>query len=240
MKHDAVILRNLYIIMACLCYFMVVWVFVAPGTMFHEHFHRFRDGVMKVLPNPLSSDIITKYYGQRAVHATHLLPGAIWCSIAPLQFHTQFRKGNWVLHRWLGYVLLLCVVFQCVGIAIIMQRGLLVKNFYQDVPNDPLIEYSNPVVVVISVWYATTAAVSLWHAKQRQFLDHRLALIRHVALGSLVATQRIFIIVVPGPISRRAQRNLFIYTLYAAIGIHVVAGEVACFLYEAKKRKKQK
>jgi hypothetical protein len=88
--------------------------------------------------------------------------------------------------------------------------------------------------------FVYTAAMSLYHAKQGNYLDHRLCMIRHVALGTYVALMRIVCAFFPPGLSRSAQLDLFAYAVYATFAVTTAGGEVACYIYEVSKRKKVK
>lgn len=242
LHHQSAILVTLYVIVTALCYFMVLWILVFPGVMFHDSFPKYKESVMEILvkESPFDVDMSTKYHGQTVVHFLHLIPGVVWSVVAPLQLHTNFRKKNWRLHRWLGYALFACIPFQMAGVYVIKQRGLTVAQRYADVTANRWVAMMPWVDSLAALHYTWTAIMALYHVKQGNYLDHRLYMIRHVALGSFVSLMRIITCFFPAALPRHAQLDLFAYSAYASIALTTLGGELACYLYEATKREKQK
>ena len=244
LSNQSVVLVALYVAMAALCFFMVVWILVFPGLALHDSFPSYLERVIDAVEpiSPFDSDLLLKYRGQSAVRYLHFLPGAVWASVAPLQLHTKFRKWNWRLHRWLGYIFYACVPLQIAGAYLMKKRGLFISDRYDDVtPTPNRLVSSLPLFELCSaLGFVYTAAMSLYHAKQGNYLDHRLCMIRHVSLGSYVALMRIVCAFFPPGLSRSAQLDLFAYAVYATFAVTTAGGEVACYIYEVNKRKKVK
>ena len=98
----------LYQLTTALCLFMAVWVLLLPGSwMFGRS--RLHDAVAGNYLSYLGRrglvppSFFTKYEQHGLIHATHLLPSAVWSALVPLQLHTGVRKEYPKLHRQLGY-----------------------------------------------------------------------------------------------------------------------------------------
>jgi hypothetical protein len=121
-----------------------------------------------------------------------------------------------------------------IGAVIIVQRGLMFENFYEDLPPPPI--PTEIMLYMITLYFVSTALMA-WKkaAIDRSFNSHQDWMIRQVPSGLWVAIQRVLLLAVFGqihrpPVPREAQRQTFAQAAQAGLFISVAAGEYAIFL----------
>lgn len=194
------LLRLAYIITCWLCAIMLIWILVLPSSAFQdsdffihksELLNAARGEMLKNEYNFLPRDLITKYKGHTAVHFTHILPGALWAALVPIQLHPGIRKSNRTLHRISGYVFFLTSFLIVVGIFLIIKRGLTFENYLDDKTVKKRI--ITPSMILVACWFSLTAVIALLQAKRKRFDLHQTWIIRHIAAGIWVSIQRMLI-----------------------------------------------
>lgn len=193
--HDP-ILKQLYAATVYLCYAMVFWIMIAPASWLisRSRFHR-----EVIIPLLLDSNffflvapdsIITKYQGHDMVHFFHLIPGAIWAALVPLQLHPTWRNQHRTLHRRLGYLFLACTLSMTAGIFIIFQRKLTYEQYFPDLEPHWFHQVQTPFQGTVALWFVYTALQAVLLARAKKIQQHQKWMIRHVASGIWISMQR--------------------------------------------------
>ena len=239
---NATILRGLYIATTFLCGFMVFWILVFPSSWLVGRSQLHDDMIVRTMsePNQVTSiELITKYKGHSAVHFSHTLPGVIWVGAIPFQLHPGIRKQYQRLHRIVGRVFVATSILMMVGVGIILKRGLLYEESFQDLPPNSL--PATPGIIFQSAWFLVTVIVAALQARAKRFRLHQRFMIRHVASGIWIALQRVLLMTVLNrpPFTRMQQRAVFGEAAFAAIVICFVCGEIAIRLIEEEEKKKK-
>lgn len=179
---------------------MLIWILVLPSSAFQETdflIHKSellkaaRREMLKNENNFLPRDLFAKYKGHNAVHFTHILPGALWAALVPIQLHPGIRKSNRTLHRISGYIFFLTSFLIVVGIFLIINRGLTFENYLDD--NTVKKRMITPSMILVACWFSLTAIIALLQARRKRFDLHQTWIIRHIAAGIWVSIQRLFI-----------------------------------------------
>lgn len=237
------ILKRLYIATTFACFFMIVWIMIAPASWLirHSRFHReiFLDYIERqnlvFLVTPRS--VVTKYQDQDLVHFTHMIPGAMWATIIPFQLHPTWRKNHKKMHRLLGYIFFAASVSISLGVFIIIKRKLTFMSFFPEVPknwNHDLVEIG---MVGMSLWFIYTALQAVQLARANKIALHQKWMYRHVASGIWVAVQRMLLVPPmvyykitlepPEKASQFAQREIFATAAELGWLICICLGEYA-------------
>ena len=69
--------------------------------------------------NPAASGLDAGFARNAALTFVHILPGALFLGLAPLQFVPGFRQRNLKFHRRMGTLLVICALIIC-GSALVM------------------------------------------------------------------------------------------------------------------------
>ena len=229
--------------------FMVIWVLLIPGSAFtgiaaHDVIvENIYEGLGLTSLAPTS--LLTKYntLGQWPA-VTHALPGAIWCSLVPLQLR---GKGD-ATHRALGRVMLSAASVLMVGYAIIDANGLtadvadfgghggaLADAVDETLPNLPL-PFNSGGLKTLAGWFVLTGVQTAVTARAADTRAHRTWAVRHVASGLWVAAQRplfgavrlLQIALLGGgdATTSVAQADAFYACAYLTTGLYVLTAEV--------------
>ena len=110
----------------------------------------------------------------------HILVSPIALAIVPFQFSKRLRLSRPRLHRWLGRVYGMAILFGGVS-------GLLIAPNAQG----GLIGQSGFFLLAV-LWLATTAT-GIWQARQRAFASHQIWMIRSAALTWAAVTLRLYL-----------------------------------------------
>ena len=235
-------LKWLYLATTTLSIMMVFWILLFPASWLFGRWKLHNDLLLQVWEDNMvvGTAIVTKYEGHTAIHLLHFLPGSVWSGIIPFQLHNEFRKNHGRLHRFLGTIFLVCAAAMSVGIGIILHRGLLFENFFEDLPADEIFLVDRKIVtpiltVAATLWFAFTAVQALRYAKARQFRAHQKYIVRHIASGMWIAVQRVVIPVLfspfcSKPVPRYIQREAFANGASLGMIISYSAGEYAVHL----------
>lgn len=108
----------------------------------------------------------------------HILPGALFLGLAPLQFSRRFRQRNLKFHRRMGTLLVIC--------AVIIGVSALIMSFKMNIggPNETAATTLFAIVFLICLLKAYR------YARARQIERHREWMIRTFGVGLGVATTR--------------------------------------------------
>jgi Predicted membrane protein (DUF2306) len=225
------ILKLCYWIVCGLSLFMVFWILVIPSSWLMGHWEWHDRQILAYLPENgmVAPSTLTKFSGQTAVQLTHVLPGALWAGVIPFQLHPEWRKNYRRAHRCAGYAFIVASMSSAIGVVLILRRGLLFENFFDDLP--PAAHSFTPLFLrMISLWFMLTAVVALQSARNRKFQDHQEWIYRHVASGIWVALQRLILIgpmriLYPPPVSRMRQRAAFGDAANISIAVCLIMSE---------------
>jgi hypothetical protein len=236
-------LKLLYIVASALSLMMVFWILIAPSSWLVGRSKLHDDILFSFMDpdGPTPPHVLNKYAGHTAVHLTHILPGAIWASLVPIQLHPTLRKTRPRFHRISGYVFILTSLVMGAGVFIILKRDLLFENYF-DV-DEPDILPTKPFLGLLAVYFMGTALAALKSARDRKFTAHRKWIIRHIASGIWVALQRVLlgtvfqVIYSARPVSPESQKGAFKSAGLIATLVCLGVGEYTVYLLEQSQTK---
>lgn len=208
-------LRLIYVMTTALCIQMVFWILIFPAS-WRVGQSESHDRMLEEVTKPGSiqpRQLIFKYAGQTVVHVTHILPGSVWAGIIPFQLHDGFRQRNKKLHRLMGMVFLACSFLIAIGVFVIMNKGLLFENFFEDIEPSKF-KQTEISLSILTGWFIYTGAKAFLHAKARRFHLHRKFMLRHIAAGLWVSLQRFLInnvaqFIFRPPVAPETQKAIF-------------------------------
>mmetsp|Transcript_55354 Transcript_55354/g.111098 ORF Transcript_55354/g.111098 Transcript_55354/m.111098 type:complete len:342 (-) Transcript_55354:5-1030(-) len=194
--------------------FMVLWVFLLPGSAWVGSFPERDSWISEFYRSHFQffapASIILKYnVVGPLIELTHALPGAIWCLLAPLQLSPEARKvDGGSLHRTAGRVMLLAATVLMVGYALIDGQHLFADEVDFVGHGGGLADAANAFnagqlggvmppfnlggVRFLAAWFVVTAVQTFRTAtaEPRDVASHRCWALRHMAAGLWVAAQR--------------------------------------------------
>lgn len=151
----------------------------------------------------------------------HIVPGVVYLVLAPLQLSRRFRTRHYALHRRLGRVLLACALLSGV-LAVVL-------GFVFAWGGAP----ETVATLVFGVWFVWCLVRALVAIRAGRVPEHRRWMVRAFAVGSGIATIRIWVGLFTGiqlgllgmqdetfPI-----RSTFGWSFWLGLGLHVAAGE---------------
>ena len=96
-------------------------------------------------------------------------------------------------------------------------------------------------MVALALWFSSTIIIAIQKAKAKDFVSHRVFIIRHVSSGLWVAVQRVILVCHDPftPLTRVEQRILFHKAAECAMAISFIVGEMAIFLIRNERETKQ-
>ncbi|CAM9434924.1 unnamed protein product, partial [Scytosiphon promiscuus] len=117
---------------------------------------------------------VLAYAGSPAGRLMHMLPAGLWSVIAPLQLSPTFRAKHRTAHRRLGRLFILMSISISLGIVAIVRSGVshLRKSAIVDAG-----------LLVLAAYFLVTGLLATVYARQRRYTDHRVWILRHVAMG---------------------------------------------------------
>ena len=108
----------------------------------------------------------------------HILPGAFFLGVAPLQFLPRFRQSNLKFHRRMGTLLVLC--------ALIIGASALVMSFTMNIGG----ANETAATTLFAIAFLICLVKAYAYARRRQIERHREWMIRTFGIGLGVATIR--------------------------------------------------
>ncbi|CAM9951671.1 unnamed protein product [Ectocarpus sp. 12 AP-2014] len=171
----------------------------------------------------------------------HILPAGLWSVIAPLQLSPSFRTKHRTAHRRLGRLFIFMSVSISVGLVPLVLSG---------APTTPasrttlgpsaLIDWSDGrESLVLAGYFLVTGLLAVHHARNKRFADHRVWMLRHVAMGYSVHMQRLlghltwwmFPLLMPGYTDltkdgKELRANVFISYFFVGLALTVGLMEV--------------
>jgi hypothetical protein len=236
----------LYVIVTFLCIFMTVWILIFPSSLWHEHstihrmmlqrwFHSLSGDCTisddcEVGVSSVSSDLISKYQGEYLVQSLHIFPGALWAAIVPFQLNSRFRRDHRALHKFCGYVFVGAGLLLGMGVFVIVNKRLSYEYYYDDLP--PLSYSSSPGLLLLTMYFMGTVLRALSFVaftNKKNYQQHSVWIVRHVAAGIWIALQRIMLgspFYNRPPMTRQQQRSAFGHSAMTAIVITILIGEI--------------
>ena len=237
------ILRSLYFLLVYLCIGMFIWIIFLPASWLVSRSQYHREVVLPFLDRIhffwiLPRVTVTKFQGHLLAEFTHILPGAAWVALIPFQLHPSMRRKYPKAHRWLGYLFVALSLSIAIGIFIMQYKRLTYDYFFPELPPRIADTTQIPATWLVTSWFAWTGIHAVQLARAKQYTQHQVYMIRHVASGVWVSTQRMIIfplvnlicyLVLPPPreISRWFQREAFGGTANLAMIMTALVGEYA-------------
>lgn len=136
----------------------------------------------QVLPPALVAEgvIAERWYAEHGqLTLVHVLPGALFLVVLPLQFSDSVRRNRPALHRWTGRILL------TIGIPVALS-GLLLGGLS---PFGGLT--ADTAIFLFGVLFLVALIRGFAAARRRDFLTHREWMLRAAAIGAGIATVRL-------------------------------------------------
>ena len=108
----------------------------------------------------------------------HILPGALFLSLAPFQFAQGFRQKHLPFHRWSGRVLLVC--------GLIIGTSALIMSFKMNIggPNE------TAATTLFAIGFLICLTKAYQYIRRKDVVRHREWMIRAYGVGLGVATTR--------------------------------------------------
>lgn len=132
---------------------------------------------LKTSRNP-AADLDTHFANRRAITLLHIVPGALFMVLGPLQFIGSLRRRYPQVHRWSGRIFLTASVI--IGVTgLMMAAGNTVGGWDE-----------KSAIFLFGSFFLFALGKALWHAMQREFATHREWMIRGYGVGLAVATIR--------------------------------------------------
>jgi Predicted membrane protein (DUF2306) len=223
---------------------MMVWILIFPSSVLvlveHSSFHR--HAIVSLMGHAgsfMAPDLVTKYQGYHLVQWLHILPGALWALLIPIQLHSRVRKRYRTAHTILGYVFGVISLLIGVSVVIIYWQELSFEHFYPDL--EPFPWSSAPGILLLALYFVGTMACSIYQAAVRNdFHCHRKWMVRHIAAGIWTSVQRILLTIglISPPLSREGQRFVFPFTFVVALGTTMFIGERTVHLLNQQQARK--
>ncbi|CAM9427008.1 unnamed protein product, partial [Hapterophycus canaliculatus] len=162
----------------------------------------------------------------------HILPAGLWSVIAPLQISPSFRAKHRTAHRRLGRFFIFMSTSIAFGIVPIALVGV-------NEPGHSVVK--SAFVIAISAYFLVAGLLAVRHARNKKFADHRMWMLRHVAMGYSVHLQRllghltwwIFPLVVPGYsdlTKEGAEMRATVFGAYFTVGVLLTGGLMEVWL----------
>jgi uncharacterized membrane protein len=127
---------------------------------------------------PSADPIVAGFAQHPFLTLVHIVPGALFMLLGPLQFVNGIRQRRPALHRWMGRTFLVCSVV--IGISALVM-GLIM----------PIGGANESAAIAV---FGSLFLFALWrayrHIRRREFARHREWMIRGFAIGLAVATIR--------------------------------------------------
>ncbi len=165
--------------------------------------------------DPTTSDAFDVRYVQHPwVSLLHIVPGALFLTLAPLQFVARIRQRRISVHRGLGRVL-------ATSAAISGVLALVINFLFPAFGGIS----TQTAVVFSSLLFLFSLSMAIRHIPRKEVRQHREWMIRTLALAMGVATQRIFIILLM-PLTGFDFEEVFGSASWLGLGVNLVVAEV--------------
>ena len=246
------VLRTVYIITTLLCIVMASVVIIQ--TLYN------REACERPDDPFLPRDMLKKYNGKTFVKIAHILPAPFWSICIPLQFHPGLRKSYPKFHKYLGRAFICTSHLLMTGVVSILYNGITFEH-YVNSENDEnpykitrmfgtRYSFNDLSACTIILPFLYTAWVAIRYAKQRDYFNHKIWVMRHCSWGVWVMVQRAIVVIVvtlshilygdqvvtSGSFKARA----FWWPVYAAIIITVGTTEYCIYLMKQERKKTTK
>ena len=134
-----------------------------------------------VLPPALVAEgvIAERWYAEHGqLTIVHVLPGALFLAVLPLQFTNSLRRRRPALHRWIGRILV------TIGVPVALSGLLLgAVSPFGGVTADA-------AIFLFGVLFLVALTLGFTAARRREFRIHREWMLRAAAIGAGIATVR--------------------------------------------------
>lgn len=136
-----------------------------------------KPGAVRASRNP-AADLDTHFGERRTLTLLHVIPGALFMILGPLQFIGSLRKKYPQVHRWSGRIFLTASAI--IGVTgLTMAAGNTIGGWDE-----------KSAILLFGSFFLFALGKALWHAVHREFATHREWMIRGYGIGLAVATIR--------------------------------------------------
>lgn len=136
-----------------------------------------RPGSLKAGHNP-AAELDAHFATHRALTLFHVIPGALFMVLGPLQFLTSIRRRYPGVHRWSGRIFLSAsAIVGVTGLA--MAAGRTIGGWDE-----------KSAIFLFGSFFLFALARAFWHATHQEFAKHREWMIRGYGVGLAVAMIR--------------------------------------------------
>lgn len=151
-----------------------------------------------------------------ALTFAHIIPGALFMVLGPLQFVAAIRARWSRLHRWSGRIF--------VGSGLLIGSSALVMSFQTSIGG--VTETSATTFFAIIFLFDLTKA--FWHIRRHEIARHREWMIRAFAIGLAVATIRPIIVAffATSPFTHLTPQQFFGIAFWIGFTLHLMAAEI--------------
>lgn len=241
---------SMYFIVSCLCGFMLFWIVIFPSSMrlaigSSDSINAHNTAVEQVFalgtfPTPITT--ITKYYNEILVILTHISPSFLWVLLIPFQLNDKIRRAYPFIHRCSGYLLLTAVLFISLGVFIIGQKSLTFENDYPSLkeirsgfsewglsPFNDSFTAMKLFFYGLAVYFDLSLIIAVYHATKKDYVRHKIWIIRHISSGIWVALQRTYLLV-RSPTALSVQRAAFYDGAIISAVLSMIIAEVYIYI----------
>jgi uncharacterized membrane protein len=113
-----------------------------------------------------------------ALTLVHILPGALFLVLAPLQFVSRIRERHLQLHRWMGRILVVD--------GLIIGATALVMSYKMNIGGTN----ETAATTLFAIVFLICLTKAYWHIRHKEVVRHREWMLRAYAVGMGVATTR--------------------------------------------------
>ena len=136
-----------------------------------------KPGALNTSHNP-AADLDIHFAKRRTITLLHVIPGALFMILGPLQFIGSLRRRYPEVHRWSGRIFLTASAI--IGVTgLTMAAGHTIGGWDE-----------KSAIFLFGSFFLFALGKALWHAMHREFATHGEWMIRGYAIGLAVATIR--------------------------------------------------
>ncbi|CAN0001710.1 unnamed protein product [Ectocarpus sp. 4 AP-2014] len=123
----------------------------------------------------------------------HILPAGLWSVIAPLQLSPSFRAKHRTAHRRLGRLFIFMSISISLGLVPLVLSGAPTTPASRTTlgPSALIDSRDGRGALLFAGYFLVTGLLAVHHARNKRFADHRVWILRHVAMGYSVHLQRL-------------------------------------------------